>query len=111
MKLNIGKLGSNISFVALAISIMGSLCKMLHFSWADYLLIGGLSLLAVGALIKNLSEKTLDGFITGVTIAVWCVAVLFKLMHWPYSALLIQVGFVLLAVWGIRFFMSHKDEE
>jgi hypothetical protein len=78
----LAKLGNQCLTYSLPVAILGAFFRLMHFNGANYMLTVGLSSVALGALLKYWSEKTLEGFLTGAGIATVCMAVLFKLMHW-----------------------------
>ena len=96
---------------ALPIAILGSVFKTMHYAHSNQLLIVGLSSIAIASFLKYALEKTLDGYITGAALALGCIAVMFKLEHWPQADLLIKLAIFAGLVWGIRiFFPGNKSD-
>lgn len=76
------KIGNRILTYSLPVAILGAFFRLMHYPYANQILIVGLSSIALGALIKYFSEKTMEGYLTGIAVAAACIGVLFKLMHW-----------------------------
>jgi hypothetical protein len=108
MKTGIAKLANNLLLVSLPVAIMGALFKILHWPYANQLLIVGIGSVALGSFLKYALEKTFDSYITGATIAIGSIAALFKIMHWPGYSMLSYIAFAGVIILGIRTFLPGK---
>ena len=97
--------------IALPIAILGAVFRLAHFPFANQLLVIGLASVAFWALFKYALEQTLEGYATGLAIAIGCIAMLFKLEHWANADLLLKcaigAGVILGAV--ILFARNQKN--
>ena len=51
---------------SLPVAILGAVFRLMHYPYANQLLIVGLGSVAFGAVIRYFSEKTIDGVLTGL---------------------------------------------
>ena len=97
--------------IALPIAILGAVFRLAHLPFGDKLLVIGLVSVAFWALFKYALEKTLDGYATGLAIAIACIVMLFKLEHWANADLILKcaigAGVILGAV--ILFTRNQKN--
>ena len=108
----IGKLGNKMLLFSLPVAILGASFRLMHFPYGNMLLLVGLSSVIVGAALKYFSENNIDSYLTGAAIAAGCIAVLFKLMHWPNSELLIKIAVTIAIVCGAKtLFFPYKENE
>jgi len=82
----------------------------LHVHGSNFLLLASLPALAISALAKNAADGTVKGFLTGATIAFACMAVLFKLLKFPYGDLMFKGAFVLAAVCMVYIYFIMPEE-
>ena len=76
--------------IALPIAIIGAGFRLAHWPFANQFLIIGLSSVAIWGFVKYALEKTIEGYAMGSLIAIGCIAMLFKLMHWPNTDLIVK---------------------
>lgn len=104
------KMGSRVLLYSLPVAILGAAFKLMHFHAANQLLIVGLGSVALGALFKYFPEKKPDAYLTGSFVFTGCIAGLFKLMHWPYSEIVIDIAIVVGIIWGAKtLFFPDKE--
>ena len=115
MNTKLEEISNNVLVIALPVAIAGALFKMMHFNGSNILLLVGLGSIVMASAIKYFFLKTIDGFVTGAAIVLGCLAVLFKLLHWPNSELLIKLAIAGGIVYGINtlkgIFFPVKEEE
>ena len=112
MNSTLAKLGNRVLLFSLPVAILGSLFRLMHYPYGNQMLLVGLSSVALGALLRYFSEKTIDGYLTGAAAFAGCIAVLFKLMRWPNSELLIKIAIGMAVVWGVKtLFFPVKEKE
>lgn len=110
-----------LGMMACLITTCGCLFKIQHWAGAGILLIAGLAILAlafiplaIGSLYKAESNKRLRIFyvLTAVIMDINLLAVLFKVMHWPYAGSLLLISFPLpfLVLLPVFFFSSPEEK-
>ena len=113
MNSEFSKLGNRALLCSLPVAIVGALFRLMHYPYGNQLLLIGLSSVIIGAMLKYFVEKTIDSYLTGAAISAGCIAVLFKLMHWPNSELLIKIAIGVAIIWGAKtlFFPDKEKQE
>ena len=113
MKEGLKKMADRVLLYSLPVSIVGALFKILHFPYANQLLIVGLSSVGLGAFIKYSAEKTAEGYTTGITALLMALAFLFKIMHFQGAQWLIELTIVSALGLGVirMFFHTEKPED
>ena len=98
---------------SLAVAILGAIFKINHFPYSNELLMSGLGSVALAAFIRYAVEGTLQGYATGFTIALTCLALLFKILHFEYASWLVWsavVSAVILIIITLFFSKGKADE-
>ncbi len=96
--------------LALFVSIAASVFKLMHWTGGNLLLLAGLPSLAVASVILGVTEKSTYSITRGLVIAFACIAVLFKLMHWPDGGLLLKVAIAAGLTWAVYFYFIAKED-
>jgi hypothetical protein len=109
-----------LGIMACIVTTCGCLFKIQHWAGAGILLIAGLAILAlafiplaIGSLYKAESNKRLRLFyvLTAVIVDINLLAVLFKVMHWPYAGSLLLISFPLPFLVLLPVFLFSSPEE
>ncbi len=109
-----------LGIMACIVTTCGCLFKIQHWAGAGILLIAGLAILAlafiplaIGSLYKAESNKRLRIFyvLTAVIVDINLLAVLFKVMHWPYAGSLLLISFPLPFLVLLPVFLFSSPEE
>lgn len=102
---------------ALVISLIGGVFKLLHWPGANITLVVGLGTLSLCHLLRtpfvaglNRKQKLIHYF-SNLGIACLVIGVLFTLMHWPSSRLMVTAGIIGWALsFGVEFFVPTEND-
>ena len=113
MKDGLQKMADTALLYALPVGILGAVFKIMHYPYANQMLMVGLSTVAIGGLLRYAAEKTPEGYSIGITIFLVCIAFLFKILHFPGSQELIELAILSAVISGIimLFFRKGNQEE
>ncbi len=78
------KMADTAMLYSLPVAIVGAVFKYMHYPYANVMLTVGLPSIAIAALLKYLPQKNAEGFLMGFGIAIACMLVLFKLVHFSF---------------------------
>ena len=95
---------------------IGAVLRLQHLHWNKQFLIVGLGTIINVVMIRAFYTKTLDAYITGVAIALACLAILFKLNHFQGADTLIYLAVASAIVYALNmaknvFFPVKEREE
>ena len=107
------------------VTVVGLVMKLCGMQESEMLLVTGMSTLALVAFFCSWIPCPYEGFrgvwaftmkVTGISLAVTILGLLFLIMHWPGANLMLIVGISLLIldipvlIWLFRLIKNHKNE-
>lgn len=111
MKEAVQKLADRALLYSLPVAILGAAFKTMHWPYANQMLLVGLSSVGLAAFLRYASEKTIEGYVTGYTIFISCIAVLFKIMHFAGASWMVEMAIGSAVVLGIIKLFFSKGEK
>lgn len=98
--------------VAISIYIIGSLCKIMHWPGADFLLIAAISLVVIIYIVRTVNKKQIN--ILDITKCCWVISVCFtaiaSLLHLPLANVGSYINLGLFGAMLLLFFLSPVKE-
>lgn len=94
--------------IALAVSIIGALFKLMHWPGANIMLIAGLGSVAICGIINALNEPENSARLIGIATCFIALGFLFVLMHWYGIAGKVMIAIALVAGIGSGFMAKNE---